>query len=277
MTEAAVRLIDGEYADVLPADDRGLNYGDGLFETIRIKHGHARHWPLHMARLRWGCERLGLPQPDWTVLAAERDRLCAQADAVLKLVWTAGSGGRGYRRPAQLRPRRILSRHPLIETSADPQTQGIRVHLCQTSLSAQPRLAGLKHLQRLEQVLAQQEWDPAQADEGLMQDEHGRVICGTMSNLFMVKQGMLYTPPVDRCGVAGTTRVRVWQAAQALAIPVRREAWTAAQCLQADELFLTNAVRGLRPVRQLDEQRLPDQWPILQRLLNQLDQMAALP
>ncbi len=275
MSESAVRLIDGEYADVVPADDRGLNYGDGLFETIRIEQGHARHWSLHMARLRWGCERLGLPQPDWAVLAAERDRLCAQADAVLKLVWTAGSAGRGYRRPAQLRPRRILSCHPLVQTAADRHLQGIRVHLCQTRLSAQPRLAGLKHLQRLEQVLAQQEWDPAQADEGLMQDEHGRVMSGTLSNLFMVKQGVLHTPPVDRCGVAGTTRVQVWRAAQALGMPVRREAWTPAQCLQADELFLTNAVRGLRPICEIGGRRLPDRWPILQRLLDQLDRMAA--
>lgn len=270
-------LIDGEYCEVVPADDRGLNYGDGLFETIRIEHGRARHWSLHMARLRWGCERLGLPQPEWAVLAAERDRLCMQKNAVLKLVWTAGSGGRGYRRPESLRPRRILSRHPLAQTSPSQRMQGIAVHLCQTALSPQPRLAGLKHLQRLEQVLAQQEWDPASVDEGLMQDEHGRIICGTMSNLFMVKQGILYTPPVDRCGVAGTTRVRVWRAAHELGIPMCRQAWTAAQCLQADELFLTNAVHGLRPVHRFGEQVLPTRWPILQRLLNQLEKTAASP
>jgi len=267
-------LIDGEYCDVVPADDRGLHYGDGLFETIRIEHGHAGHWPLHMARLCWGCERLGLPQPDWALLAAERDLLCAQKNAVLKLVWTAGSGGRGYRRPKSLRPHRVLIRYPLADASPAQCSQGIRVHLCQTPLSPQPRLAGLKHLQRLEQVLAQQEWDPANVDEGLMQDEHGRIICGTMSNLFMAKQGILYTPPVDRCGVAGTTRVRVWRAAQELGIPVRRQSWTAAQCMQADELFLTNAVRGLQPVHRLGEQIMPAHRPILQRLLNQLEKTA---
>lgn len=245
-------LINGIETLDIDAQDRGFQYGDGLFETLRIRAGRPCLWSLHLARLAHGCGRLGLPMPDEILLRGEADRLCrGEADGVLKIVLTRGSGGRGYRPPENPTPTRLLARFPVPDHPPENRTQGVAVRICDTRLGLNPALAGLKHLNRLEQVLARAEWCDIDIAEGLMQDIEGNIIEGTMSNLFVVQAGILRTPELSCCGVAGVMRARVMAEAGALGIPVDESRLGLHDLTAADELFLTNSVIGIWPVRRL--------------------------
>ncbi len=245
-------LIDGKDSDLIAADDRGLLYGDGLFETLAVHNGEPRLWPQHMARLTQGCARLGITPPAADLLHDEARSLCAGSGrAVLKIIVTRGSGGRGYRPPSPALPRRILSLHPWPDYPEHWSRQGINVRLCDTPLGASPRLAGLKHLNRLEQVLARAEWDDPEIAEGLMLDTAGGLVEGTMSNLFLVRDGRLRTPALERCGVAGVMRARVLELAAQGGIACEVSELGLADLQAADEVFVCNSVIGIWPVRRV--------------------------
>lgn len=242
-------LVDGQAGDRISVLDRGLGYGDGLFETIRFEGAHAPLWPRHMQRLEEGCRRLGLPMPGPTRLLAEA-RAVAQAmpRAAVRITLTRGIGERGYRPPAWPQPTRIVAAFEPPPVDETAQAEGIRVRVCATRLAPQPLLAGIKHLNRLEQVLARAEWDDPAVAEGLLCDAAGSVICATAANLFAVFDGTLATPALDRCGVAGVARAEIlaaWPHAQVRPIALE-------ELGRAGELFLSSSVRGILPVRELD-------------------------
>ncbi|PXV60793.1 aminodeoxychorismate lyase apoprotein [Dyella jiangningensis] len=243
-------LVNGEAAATVSVFDRGLSYGDGLFETIRFVHGVAPLWSRHMDRLREGCRRLGLPQPDAAALQREAVAMAAGMEhAVVRITLTRGLGERGYAPPASPTVTRIVAGFDAPAMSGDAYVSGIRTRWCETTLALQPRLAGLKHLNRLEQVLARAEWsDPAVA-EGLMRDVDGRVMGGTMTNLFAVLDGQLVTPALDRCGVAGVARAEVLAA-----MPAARIVDLSPEDLaRAEEVFLSSSVRGILAVQAVDD------------------------
>jgi 4-amino-4-deoxychorismate lyase len=245
-------LIDGVPADTIGVADRGLHYGDGLFETIAVVNGEPCLWGRHLGRLRDGCDRLSIPPPPERQLAEEAQRLTRGVDrAVLKLILTRGEGGRGYRPPESPRPRRILRLSPWPAYPVTWQSTGVRVRYCQTRLGDQPLLAGLKHLNRLEQVLARAEWSDPDVAEGLMLDLDGRVVEGTQTNLFALLGGRLLTARLDRCGVAGVVRGLVMDAGRALGLTAVEEVLTPARLAAADALFLTSSLIGIWPVREL--------------------------
>jgi 4-amino-4-deoxychorismate lyase len=239
--------INGEPVSTVSALDRGFLYGDGLFETIRWVDGDVPLWARHRARLAEGCARLGLPVPDGALEADIAEVGAGLSDAVIRLTLTRGVGQRGYALPAAVRGTRVVAATPSPAMRAGAYTEGLHLRLCQTRLALQPALAGLKHLNRLEQVLARAEWNDASIDEGLMFDMEGRVVCATAANIFAVFDGELLTPAVDRCGVAGVARAEVL----ALQTDVHVVALTLDTLLQADELFLSSSVRGILPVRRL--------------------------
>ncbi|MBK1700439.1 aminodeoxychorismate lyase [Thiococcus pfennigii] len=246
-------LIDGARGDRLPIGDRGLQYGDGLFETIALRGGRPCLWDLHLARLREGAARLGLPLPDPACLHRECLALGAELpDGVVKLIVTRGDGGRGYRPPAMPHPRRILTLHARPAHPRSWGDDGVAVVLCRTPVGQSPALAGLKHLNRLEQVLARAEWDDPQIAEGLMADADGHLVGGTMSNLFLLRGRTLLTPPLDRAGIAGTVRAALVRLAPGLGHRVVETRLRRADLADADGAFLTNAVIGLWPIRRFD-------------------------
>lgn len=233
--------------------DRGLLYGDGLFETIAIREGAPCLWSAHLARLRRGAERLGIPYPGGALLRAEANLLSdGVGQGVLRLTLTRGEGGRGYRPPPHPSPTRILARYPSPERAAS----GGRLILCRTPLGNNPQLAGIKHLNRLEQVLARAEWQDPGIIDGVMTDVDGQVICGTMTNLFLVLDDGIVTPALNRCGVAGTVRALVFEHAAMLGIPLDERDIAVAELSQARSLFVTNALIGLIPVPRFDARRL---------------------
>lgn len=247
----SVRILQGlERAETVAADDRGLNYGDGVFETILVHEGCLVWWREHWRRLVHGADALAIPMPDEERVRREAEELIGrESRAVLKIVLTRGIGGRGYATVENPVPTVVLSRH-----AAPPiQHEPIALRWCRTPLAIQPVLAGIKHLNRLEQVLARAEWRDPAVFEGLMRDREGRVVCATAANLFARIRGRWWTPPVRRCGVAGLTRAWLLER-----LKDADEAELGVEdVLGAEALFLCNAVRGILPVERLDDKRWP--------------------
>jgi 4-amino-4-deoxychorismate lyase len=258
-----VILINGQQCKQLDVSDRGLHYGDGLFETLAVRNGKPELWRAHMARLAEGCVRLGIAEPDQQVLLEEAKQLCHDSDrAVLKIIVTRGTGGRGYRPPSMPEPTRIVAKYPWPEYADDMSPYHLR--FCQTPLGCNPALAGIKHLNRLEQVLARNEWDDDSIHEGLMCDRHGNVIEGISSNLFAVRDGALLTPETTHCGVDGVMREKVLALAKELGIPSAITTIHRDEITRMDGLFITNSIVGIRPVVQLAQTHYRDSMIITQ-------------
>jgi len=243
--------VNGVPAEGVPVRDRGLAYGDGLFETISVRQGRARLLDRHLQRLQLGCQRLQIPLGIDSLRAEISSFAMQVGDGVAKLIVTRGSGMRGYAFPQPQQALRILQGSPLPDYPAAHAEQGVKLFSCTTRLAEQPLLAGIKHLNRLEQVLARAEWqDPGYA-EGLMQDQSGRVIEGVSSNLFMVDAGQLLTPDLQRCGVAGVMRAEIIEQSERQGIPCAVRDIGLAELMEADEVFLCNSLYGIWPVREL--------------------------
>lgn len=248
MSHATRIRVNGEASALLPAQDRGVLYGDGLFETVLFLRGRAPLWPRHAERLLQGLARLRIAPPDVDALLAEAGTLCSDLDrAVVRISITRGCGERGYAPPAQPVPTRILLAAAAPPPPCDWYVRGIRVRCCSLRLASQPLLAGMKHLNRLEQVLARAEWTDAAIGEGLLGDMEGHVIGATAANLFARVGGQLLTPALHRCGVAGVARAEVLARRD---VEVRNLTWEA--LMRAEEIFLTSSVRGIVPVRAVD-------------------------
>jgi 4-amino-4-deoxychorismate lyase len=248
--------IDGQPAEALPLTDRGLHYGDGLFETLAVKAGRIRRLDMHLERLHAGCERLHMPKPDERQLRYELETAAQdQADVVLKLVLTRGSGGRGYRPPLETQITRIVLRYPRPDYPRDWSEQGIELRICRTRLGLNPALAGLKHLNRLEQVMARAEWSDS-PQEGLMLDTEGNVIEGTMTNLFASPaEGRLMTPDLGQAGVAGVTRRHILERARREGLDVEVRSPALGELLQCQEIFVCNSIAGVWPVQRIESHR----------------------
>jgi 4-amino-4-deoxychorismate lyase len=243
--------VDGQPAELLSVKDRGLAYGDGLFATVGVRQGTPQLLERQLARLELGCRRLALPC-NHELLRSELLAFAGQmGEGVLKLIITRGDGQRGYAAPQPSQSRRILQAAPRPSYPAVNAVQGVQLFPCVTRLAEQPLLAGLKHLNRLEQVLARAEWQSADYAEGLMCDTHGRVIEGVYSNIFVVQHQQLLTPALDRCGVAGVMRAELLVRARQLGISVLEREISYAELLAADEVFVCNSLYGVWPVRAL--------------------------
>jgi 4-amino-4-deoxychorismate lyase len=246
MGEPARVLVNGVPAVEVSAFDRGLSYGDGLFETIRFVGGHAPLWSRHMQRLSLGCRRLGLPSSEPALLLAEAQAITAGlAHAVVRITVTRGLGERGYAPPPSPQSTRVVAAFDAPSMKGASYVDGLRLRWCDTALAVQPLLAGMKHLNRLEQVLARAEWSDPAIGEGLLCDTEGQLISGTMTNVFAVIDDVLTTPLLDASGVAGVARAEILAARPATL--VRR--MTRHDLARASEVFLSSSVRGILPVQ----------------------------
>jgi 4-amino-4-deoxychorismate lyase len=249
--------INGRRSTQIDHRDRGLQYGDGVFETMRVRRGRIRLLDYHLERLAEGCARLQIAAPAARRLRRELEHSAkARSEGVLKLIVTRGvSPFRGYRPTGRERCTRILTLHALPQGARTAEPMPVRVRLCSTPLGLNPRLAGLKSLNRLESVMARSEWRNARIWEGLMQDMEQNIVCGTMSNLFLRHDATLFTPVLDRCGVAGVMRRWVMETAGSLRLRVieRRIRWQ--DLCEAEEVFMSNAVVGVKSVGVIERGR----------------------
>jgi 4-amino-4-deoxychorismate lyase len=245
-------LINGATSDTISVNDRGLLYGDGVFRTLLLRKGKVLQWHRHYARLLKDCTSLNFICPPETLLNAELIDLIGDVkDGVIKVIVTRGLSQRGYAPARQSVVTRILSLTPLPTYPDSFAEQGVRLHLCHLRLGVQPRLAGVKHLNRLENVLAAAEWDDPEIADGLLLDEIGNVIEGVRSNIFMVKDGELMTPDLSRCGVSGVQRERLMEWAAQQDVICKSRDITLDELVSADEIFLVNSVIGLWPIREI--------------------------
>ena len=252
-------LVNGQPAGEVSAFDRALHYGDGVFETIACLNGRPRFLPLHLERLEFGCERLGIQPPGQEEITAEITGLVSGVErAIVKLLVTGGEAvARGYARSGHERATRITIRYPWPHDEPAQLHDGVMARTLSLRLGENPRLAGLKHCNRLEQVLARTELanDP-RLSEGILFSSSGNLVSGTMSNVFLVRESSLLTPRIDQCGVAGVMRRVVLREARRAGLPTRECELRAENLQAADEVFLTNARVGIWPVRSLDERIL---------------------
>lgn len=259
-------LVNGSPSDSLDVHDRGLQYGDGVFRTMRVRRGQVVFQGSHLSHLEAGCERLKIAFPGRVRLMQDVESLCGGgADGVLKIIVTRGASSRGYKLHDALPT--VISILYAGERDLDMRNwrDGIAVRLCETRMAENPALAGIKHLNRLEQVLARSEWDDPDIAEGLVRNTDGEIVEGTASNVFIVADGILSTPDLSKCGVAGVMREMIMEAATETSRAMRIASMSVEDCLRADEMFVCNSVAGIWPVREFAA-RTWSRWPVTESL-----------
>lgn len=257
-------LVNGRPAASVDAEDRGLLYGDGVFRTLVTRAGRPLNWENHRRLLARDCGRLALACPPEALLLAEIARV-APGEAVAKVIVTRGTAARGYAPGEDGEATRIVAAWPGVPRAPEAERDGVRVRRCDLALGIQPRLAGVKSLNRLENVLARGEWRDPAIREGLLADAEGRLVEATASNVFLGLGGVLVTPALTRCGVEGAQRSRVLALARTAGIACEERDTGFDELEAAEEVFLTNSVIGIWPVAALDGRRWPP-GPLARRL-----------
>jgi 4-amino-4-deoxychorismate lyase len=256
-------ITNGEPVQHVSINDRGFQYGDGLFETIAIRKGEPRLWQYHVDRLTRGCEVLRIAMPtesellDGVTQALEHSDVSA-AYSIVKLIVSSGSGLRGYGRGIAESPTVLYRAFPAAPPALESYRDGIDVTLCETRLASDSATAGLKTLNRLEQVLARSEFVGSNVFEGLTMDADDNIICGTMSNVFFINKKIISTPALDRSGVEGVMRRHVIETLREQGIDTMIRASNLMELENADEVFLSNSQFGVLPVRSCRDLR----WPV---------------
>jgi len=273
MQTLPVIAVNGVIGAQVSPLDRGFTYGDGVFETCKLNNKKIPLWDLHKDRLLKSCERLLIPVTEH-LIEAKLFNLLADiniADAIVKITVTRGEGGRGYRSPDSVSPTIVVGVFPVAEYPPTNFTEGVTVRLCTQRLSCNPGLAGLKHLNRLEQILSRTEWQDTSIIEGIMLDTNGNLIEAVFSNIFIVRNGELYTPDLSEAGVAGVMRRFIIETlAPQAGVKTHVVILGALDLFDADEVFLCNSLYGIWPVKKLiaDNQQDFKSGAITHRLQN---------
>ena len=251
-------LLNGSPAQQVSPFDRAVHFGDGLFETIACRGGRPRFLSLHLERLLLGCQRLGIEPGNLDEIRTEVRSLAREVEnAIVKVILTRGTAlARGYGVTGREKAMRITFRYAWPPETATESQDGVRVRTAKLRLGENPALAGLKHCNRLEQILARREWTDPGIAESLLFSSSGRLVSGTMSNVFIVEGSRLRTPRLDLCGVAGVMRRVVLREAERAGISVQEDVLGVEDVHKASELFVTNARIGLWPLRELDGRAL---------------------
>lgn len=249
-------LINGIPQETLPASDRAIQFGDGCFTTARIVAGQVCLLDAHLQRLQQACEKLLIPFVEWAALQREMVELARGNDrGVLKVIISRGSGGRGYSAANCLHPTRLLS------VSAWPvhydgwRREGITLELSPVRLGRNPQLAGIKHLNRLEQVLIRTHLEQTDADEALVLDSEGFITECCAANLFWRQGKDVFTPRLDQAGVNGLMRQFCLQQLAHSGYRVVEVNAREAALAEVDEMVVCNALMPVVPVRQYGSQR----------------------
>lgn len=253
----------GVKIESISISDRAVQYGDGVFETIAIRDSRPRFWDLHMQRLRHACTRMRLTMPADNILERDLETALARTSintsfCTVKIILSAGTGQRGYRRPPAANTNTLMGVYEGAPLSRRTYQGGVATLLCTTIISSQPKLAGIKSLNRLDQIIARAEWDTDEFFEGLMHDTEDRLICGTMTNMFVVQDNRIATPALNRAGVAGVMRQLVINLLAKNDIECDETDICVSDLSGVDEVFISNTQIGVVPVRRCGEL----QWPV---------------
>lgn len=252
MTNQQTYLINGSFEQGITPFDRGFAYGDGVFRTLKIDNGQPCHWSLHYQKLVADCATIGIVCPNSDLLISDIELLFSKKEtAVAKIIITRGESERGYSIPAVTSPTRVMVKSKLPYYEDAFYVDGVALHVCETRLAAQPKLAGIKHLNRLENVLARAEWQDEMIFDGLLLDANDHVIECTMSNIFARFGDDLITPDLSQCGVAGVTRQRVLETAKTFNLNAKEKNLLLSNLLKADEVLISNSLYGVFQVTRI--------------------------
>lgn len=250
-------LINGKQSNQITASNRGLAYGDGFFSTIKVKLGEMQLWDLHLTRLQKSAKRLSFPLFNWHALTLELQTFAKQCtiqeEMVIKIILSRGAGGRGYSIDGSNHVDRIISLHALPLRYQQWQHKGIPIIQCDYQLPINKRLAGLKTLNRLDQVLIKQEIETKKAIDGIVCDNEGNVIEASSANLFIHNEGRWYTPCLKNTGIEGVKRQQILNAAKKHSVDIIKTQINKLDLLNADAICITNALMGIVPVTQYEK------------------------
>lgn len=256
-------LVNGDFSLSISPLDRGFSYGDGVFRTMAMRNGMPENWPLHYQKLVADCAVIGIVCPSAELLISDlqllfmQDATATNTAEVAKIIISRGEGERGYAPPAITMPTRVIIRSAMPLYAAANYVRGVDLHLCATHMAQQAQLAGIKHLNRLENVLARMEWRDEAIFDGVMTDQSGYVIECTMSNIFARFDDQLITPDLSQCGVAGITRQRIIWLESILALSIEVEQLSMARLLEADEVIICNSLYGAFQVHTIGTKTWP--------------------
>ncbi len=271
---------DGEHVNSVAIADRGFSYGDGLFETIAVRNGEPRLWDAHVARLQLACRRLAIQEPEVDTLLSQIQGALAtdshnDGDALVKIIVTRGSSARGYAVARNMDPTILIGVFDHHRPPTKNYTQGIHTRICHSRLATQPQTAGMKLLGRVDQVLARMEWNDPQIAEGIMLDQQGALICGTMSNVFMVKDKRILTPEIVNCGVSGIMRGHILELLRIRRRIVEVAEFNFETLASAGEMFICNSQFGIWPVARCGQKRF-SAWPTTRDVMGYLRESGVL-
>lgn len=269
--------VNGRVNGAVSVTDRGLAYGDGLFETMRLARGVIPYWPWHWNRLKSGAKKLHIELPEADIERYLQHLLELAGDhnidrGVLKLTATRGESGRGYQ-PQPGHPATIIIQ--LLPAPRYPENYyrtGVDVSICQYKLPRNRFLAGIKHLNKLDYAIASLEWQGSDFQEALLFDTENCLVEACSRNVFLVKDGKLQTPAIQYAGVAGVMRqIILEELAPSLQLATLETELSLADLLNADEVFLCNSVTGIWPVQSILRETRFGRFPVTEKLQQALD------
>ena len=259
-------LINGSFDHVISPFDRGFAYGDGVFRTMKMVDGLPENWPLHYQKLVADCAVINIVCPSAELLMSDLQqlfspiRLPEDQVAIAKIIITRGEGSRGYTPPAITAPMRVVTKSAMPQYPEIRFSEGVSLTVCETHLASQAKLAGIKHLNRLENVLARMEWTDTHMTngiaDGIMLDSADHVIECTSANIFALFGDTLMTPSLHQCGVAGITRQRIIDLAYTLSLKAKIEVIDLPTLLSADEVIICNSLYGAWQVKGIQEKAI---------------------
>lgn len=264
-------IVNGQIQNHITVADRSLHYGDGCFTTLGFTQGKLHAWPLHLNRLQNNCQRLGIDFEQWQALENDLKQMLIQVTAkqskgVLKIIITRGQGGRGYSPSGAQNPTYIISSHDFPTHYTQWQNDGIDLTISAVKLGKQPLLAGIKHLNRLEQVLVKQELEKTSFDDAIVCSSDNEIIESSAGNIFWLQDEQWFTPYLNECGVEGVMRNQVCGILQKYAQPVKQIKQKSSADFCAQEMFICNSLMEIVPVRslQLSNVKQPLQFSSIQ-------------
>ena len=248
--------INGQQEQHLSVKNRGLAYGDGVFTTAKVVNGNVQLLSAHVERLITSCKKLNIDLPDMNEIKTELTQTAQRFElSVAKVIITAGDGGRGYSRQGCSTSNVIITFHAFPEHYASLQKQGIHLGIFSSKIGVNPLISGIKHLNRLEQVLIRQELDNRNEDDLLVINCFDNVIEASAGNVFWFKDNIWHTPTLSESGVEGLMRNHILQhCSNHYEMRVVNAKLSALESI--DAMFICNSVMGVMPVRQFENRIL---------------------
>lgn len=243
-------LINGTFKKISPFD-RAFQYGDGIFRTFVVENKKVLHWKHHYQKIVEDCLALKIIPPKEKDLLIDIDTLFkSNKKSVGKFIISRGNSERGYKFSEDIVHNRFLIKTEMPIYPKEYFEQGVNLFVCKQKLSTSI-LSGVKHLNRLENIIARQEWKGDYYFDGILLDQHGHVIECISCNIFMRIGNTIYTPKIKQVGIKGVTRGLIIKTSIKLGFKIKETTFKLDKLLQSDEVLITNSLFGVLQVKEI--------------------------